>query len=104
MKIISQFINQFLPYFILAVLTFSVLGYFKGESERFLIYHFSIAILASQAYIITQITKYVQIFLSIKQSEYDLKAKLLNEHLELLKSANKVPEAEKDTNTPEETH
>lgn len=104
MKILSQFINQFLPYFILAMLTFSILGYFKGESERFLIYQFSITILAFQAYIITQITKYVQIFLSIKQSEYDMKAKLLNDHLELLKSAHKVPEAEKDTTTPEEKH
>mgnify|MGYP000203781613 CR=1 FL=1 len=104
MKIISRFINQFLPYFILAMLTFSILGYFKGESERFLIYHFSITILAFQAYILIQITKYVKVYLSIKQSEYDMKAKLLNEHLELLKSAHKVPEAEKDTNTPEETH
>ena len=104
MKIISQFINQFLPYFILAVLTFSVLGYFKGESERFLIYHFSIAILAFQAYILIQITKYVKVYLSIKQSEYDMKAKLLNDHLELLKSAHKVPETKKDTTTTDETH
>lgn len=104
MKIIFRFINQFLPYFILAMLTFSILGYFKGESERFLIYHFSIAILAFQAYILIQITKYVKVYLSIKQSEFDMKAKLLNEHLELLKSSHKVPEAEKDTTTPEETH